>query len=172
MKKDSRGKWFYRPDKQLEEELTRMRRVDAKGAPGGSIPGLGVLKLVRQPEAFDPAKRPNSFGHLPPARLSRRAAHGYIHTDVSWCASARTTRSTGTRRMTCSLRWFARDGSAREGSRRRRWVALSTRRLTAAGPSSPPKSGANKATPPDDDVRRRTSSCDPNPHSPAHRSAS
>lgn len=60
MKKDGAGDWYYRPDKQLEKELERMRRVDAVIAMDDSAttwrlhPRGCVLKLVRQPKEFDP----------------------------------------------------------------------------------------------------------------------
>lgn len=60
MKKDGAGEWFYRPDKQLEKELERMRRVDAAIAKDDTAqtwrlhPRGCLLKLVRQPNEFDP----------------------------------------------------------------------------------------------------------------------
>jgi hypothetical protein len=60
MRKDADGEWFYRPDRQLEKELVRMRRVDAVVAKNGTAktwrlhPRGCLLKLVRQPVEFDP----------------------------------------------------------------------------------------------------------------------
>lgn len=60
MRKDARGEWFYRPDKQLHEELDRMRPYDRRGMIDDSArtwrlhPRGFVIKLVRQPTEFDP----------------------------------------------------------------------------------------------------------------------
>ncbi len=59
MRKDANGEWFYRPDKQLAEELDRMRRYDQQGDADDSPstwrlhPRGFVVKLVRQPKEFD-----------------------------------------------------------------------------------------------------------------------
>lgn len=60
MRKDARGDWYYRPDKQLVAELERMRRYDRHGEANNSAgtwrlhPRGFVIKLVRQPREFDP----------------------------------------------------------------------------------------------------------------------
>ena len=60
MKRDGNGKWFYRPDVQLKKELERMRRVDDQSSIDKSPqtwrlhPRGCLLKLVRQPNEFDP----------------------------------------------------------------------------------------------------------------------
>jgi len=61
MKRDSRGEWFYRPDDQLEVEMDRMRRLDLISDTKPPVvntwrlhPHGCFVKLVRQPEEFDP----------------------------------------------------------------------------------------------------------------------
>lgn len=59
MSKDAKNRWFYRPDGQMQDQLQRMRQV--RHPSGASSPrnwrlhpnGF-VIKLVRQPAAFDP----------------------------------------------------------------------------------------------------------------------
>jgi hypothetical protein len=61
MKRGAKGEWFYRPDKQLATELQRMRQVDAQPSRDNSpqtwrlYPRGCLLKLVRQPNNFDPS---------------------------------------------------------------------------------------------------------------------
>lgn len=60
MRRDASGDWFYRPDKQLFEELERMRRYDSSRDAGRSAatwrlhPRGFALKLVKPPSHFDP----------------------------------------------------------------------------------------------------------------------
>lgn len=81
MRKDASGEWFYRPDKQLDEELGRMRRYDRQAAADDSPttwrlhPRGFVLKLVRQPKEFDPrSDRLLSGLYLPLAYLDELLA--------------------------------------------------------------------------------------------------
>jgi len=60
MRKDSNGDWYFRPDAQLTKELVRMRKVDSQPSIDKSPqtwrlhPRGCLLKLVRQPNEFDP----------------------------------------------------------------------------------------------------------------------
>jgi hypothetical protein len=60
MHKDSNGQWFYRPDQKLADEIDRMRRFDSlekheQDPRTWRLHASGfVIKLVRQPQDFDP----------------------------------------------------------------------------------------------------------------------
>lgn len=83
MRKDASGHWYYRPDKQLAEELGRMRRFDRQGDADDTPrtwrlhPRGFVIKLVRQPRGFDPrSDRLLSGLYLPLAYLDELLADG------------------------------------------------------------------------------------------------
>ncbi|GAA0905313.1 hypothetical protein [Virgisporangium aurantiacum] len=59
MSKDAKNRWFYRPDSQMRDQLQRMRKVYHPSGPASPrtwrLHSNGfVVKLVRQPTAFDP----------------------------------------------------------------------------------------------------------------------
>jgi len=61
MTRDGRSRWFYRPDRELDEQLQQMRTINDAATTGAGSPATWrlhpngfVLKLVRQPVVFDP----------------------------------------------------------------------------------------------------------------------
>jgi len=84
MSKDRKGRWSYRPDAQLAEEMSRMRRVDSAADASAHLdattwrlnPRACFLKLVAPPRTFDPAAdRLLSGIYLPLSYLDQLLKH-------------------------------------------------------------------------------------------------
>lgn len=124
MTKDEKGRWWYRPNAQLTEEMIRMQRVDSdpdsNAHPDARTwrlhPRACFLKLVAPPRTFDPtADRLLSGIYLPLSYLDELLKHDSTLGPQGAEDALVTTTSTATSPRACSPLWSEKAGSGAVG---------------------------------------------------------